>query len=439
MMGRHVISGCALVALVFQLCCNAFCAENLKNGEVLVYAEQEGQGFVFNQEQAQSGYIGDFVRWAGNDIGHIPAKDAWLFVGSSSMRMWRQIKDDLAPLNIIHRGFGGSTMRDVVKFKNFFARYKTANIVVYEGDNDLNTSNLEKADEFLKNCHDFIDTIHQAQPDTRIYFLSPKPSISRWKHRATYEKARAGLKEIAGQNPKVTYIDIATPMLGSDGTPQKDIFLRDNLHMNLKGYEIWTKVIRQELGLKPSVSPVAASTDANSSFLINFGGSSRTKGWNSVVATSHSVSLVDVKGEKTSAALKITQKFSGVNHSGTKRAKTELAIPPEVSANSLYGMKGNTTCSFEINGLDKDKKYAFGFFASRMSVKDNRETTYSVSGISTETVSLNAADNTGKLAQTAGVQPTENGKVVITINKGEHNTNSTGYFYLGALKIAIVE
>ncbi len=250
-MDRHVILVCALAAAVLQLAGSAYCGENLKDGEVLVFASQEGQGFHFNQEQAKSGYIGEFVRWAGNDMGQIPATDSWLFVGSSSMRMWRNIKDDLAPLKIIHRGFGGSTMKDVVKFKNFFARYKAANIVVYEGDNDLNTSNLEKVDEFLANCHAFVDYIHQSQPDTMIYFLSPKPSISRWKHRATYEKARVALQELAGNKPNVRYIDIATPMLGPDGTPKKDIFLGDKLHLNLKGYEIWTEVMRKELGLAP--------------------------------------------------------------------------------------------------------------------------------------------------------------------------------------------
>jgi lysophospholipase L1-like esterase len=443
-MGKHVVVFCTLVAAVFQLCGNAFCGENLKNGDVLVYAEQEGQGFKFDQEQGKNGYIGDFVRWAQYDIGHIPAKDSWLFVGSSSMRMWRNIHDNLAPLNILHRGFGGSTMRDVVRFKNFFARYKASNIVVYEGDNDLNTSDLTKVDAFLKNCREFIDYIHQSQPDTMIYFLSPKPCIRRWAHRATYEKARVALKAMTDQEPKVAYIDIATPMLGNDGTPKKDIFLGDKLHMNLKGYEIWTGVIRKALGLKANVAPEAVSNtpeitdiaNPDHSFFINFGGKSGIKGWNSVTSSAHSGKLVNIKGEKTGVALKITSKFNGTNNSGTKQAKKELNLPSKASANSFYGMKGNETCVFEVSGLSKDKQYQLSFFASRMGANDNRETTYSVSGASTEKVSLNATGNTDKVAEIAGVRPAENGTIVVTVSKGEHNTNSKGYFYLGALKIS---
>ncbi len=40
-----------------------------------------------------------------------PPPGAIVCTGSSSMRMWRSIHEDLAPLTIIHRGFGG---RDVI-------------------------------------------------------------------------------------------------------------------------------------------------------------------------------------------------------------------------------------------------------------------------------------------------------------------------------------
>jgi hypothetical protein len=36
-------------------------------------------------------------------------------------------------------------------------------------------------------------------------------------------------------------------MLGADGKPKPDIFLKDRLHMNLKGYELWTGIIRPYL------------------------------------------------------------------------------------------------------------------------------------------------------------------------------------------------
>ena len=38
-------------------------------------------------------------------------------------------------------------------------------------------------------------------------------------------------------------------MLGSDGLPKPDIFQDDRLHMNRKGYEIWTEIVRPHLRL----------------------------------------------------------------------------------------------------------------------------------------------------------------------------------------------
>jgi lysophospholipase L1-like esterase len=36
-------------------------------------------------------------------------------------------------------------------------------------------------------------------------------------------------------------------MLGPEGTPIKEIYEEDNLHMNAKGYSIWRKEIQSHL------------------------------------------------------------------------------------------------------------------------------------------------------------------------------------------------
>jgi lysophospholipase L1-like esterase len=426
---------------VFALSPVCFSQEGLKDGEIQVFSTKEGQGVVFTQAQAKNRYIGDFIRWAQQDIGHIPApKDSWLFIGSSSMRMWRTIKKDLAPLPIIHRGFGGSTIWDVMTYKDFFARYKAMNIVVYEGDNDLNTTDLAKADKFLKSCREFIDFIHKAQPETMIYFISPKPSISRWSRNATYEKGREGLKAIAAENSKVKYIDVASEMLGSDGKPKKDIFLRDKLHMNSKGYKIWTAVVRKELGLKEKVDEtvvkVSGEAPGDGSLLsLNFGETVNQGGWYSVSNDTMTTRFTGVGG-KGEISVKFTSNFSGVNKHGAKTTKKVLGIPQKVSAFSLWGSKDNKKAVFEISGLDNSKKYQLTFFASRMGAKDNRETTYDIAGASAVKTSLDAANNTDHVAQATGVMPTEEGKITITVTKGEKNTNKSGYYYLNSLKIA---
>jgi lysophospholipase L1-like esterase len=36
-------------------------------------------------------------------------------------------------------------------------------------------------------------------------------------------------------------------MLNEDGTRMSDLYVEDGLHMNPKGYEIWTQLVRESL------------------------------------------------------------------------------------------------------------------------------------------------------------------------------------------------
>lgn len=164
------------------------------------------------------------------------------------MRMWKSIHEDLAPLEVIHRGFGGSTMDQVLVFKDFLARYQAKEIVVYEGDNDI-SSDPASVNRFVKNCRDFIEYMNGRQPDVVIHFISPKPSIARWDNHLRYEEARKQLKALVDEYPNVHYIDVTAAMLDGAGNPRQDIFLGDNLHMNDIGYDIWEKVVREHFDL----------------------------------------------------------------------------------------------------------------------------------------------------------------------------------------------
>lgn len=215
--------------------------------------DESVEQYEFSESQSQARFFGDFRRWSREDVGSIPAdEDAVLFIGSSSIRLWESLSEDMAPRPVIHRGFGGSTMGNVVEFKDFFARYRAKTIVVYEGDNDLKNGDPKKIAEFIENCEVFVNTIHTERPDTEIYFLSPKVSIKRWKHEETYAKARVQLEAFTQNNPRLHYIDIASAMLDEQGEPLEEIFVEDKIHMNAQGYAIWKDIIRDALGLDES-------------------------------------------------------------------------------------------------------------------------------------------------------------------------------------------
>ncbi len=172
-----------------------------------------------------------------------PPKGAIVGTGSSSMLFWRGIKEDLAPLTIIPRGFGGSTMPDLRHFLGELVfRHAPRAVLIYEGDNDVFLGATPA--QILEHFDAIVAAIHERLPKTRIYILAVKPSVARWHLWDAMRATNALFASRAEADPLLTYIDIATPMLNEAGEPRPDIFIRDKLHMNPAGYDIWREVVR---------------------------------------------------------------------------------------------------------------------------------------------------------------------------------------------------
>jgi len=182
------------------------------------------------------------------DSASFPPPGAYLFTGSSTIRKWEDLASDFKEIRVIRRGFGGSTMKDL----NYYARdivlpYKPAVIVVYEGDNDL--SDGQDPGAFIAQCDTFIRTVHRALPDTRIYFLSVKPSFARIGMLPLQDEANIRLKKLARHSPKTRFIDIRQSMYDPGGHLRKELFEPDSLHINRECYSLWTSRIKASLGI----------------------------------------------------------------------------------------------------------------------------------------------------------------------------------------------
>lgn len=182
------------------------------------------------------------------DRAMMPPEGAIVVTGSSSIRRWHPtLKQDLAPLTVIPRGFGGSTMQDVEHFlERIVLAYEPRAVVIYEGDNDTGAYGVPPA-EIAGRLEAVVDRIHAALPATRVYVMSVKPSLAR---AAVWDKAQetnALYQALAAGNGLVSYIDVATPFLGADGKVLDDVFIEDGLHLNEKGTRIWAATIKAAL------------------------------------------------------------------------------------------------------------------------------------------------------------------------------------------------
>lgn len=172
-----------------------------------------------------------------------PPEGAIVCIGSSSMRLWKdRLAVDLHPLTVVPRGFGGSTMYDALHFVDrVVLAYRPRAVLLYEGDNDIA---LGIEPERIRKTFDALVTrVQGLLPEVRIYVLAIKPSIARWSLWPDMREANRLLDEACILDGRLTYIDIATPMLQASGTPRPDIFLSDNLHMNALGYDIWAQTV----------------------------------------------------------------------------------------------------------------------------------------------------------------------------------------------------
>lgn len=176
---------------------------------------------------------------------HPPPRGAIVFVGSSSIRMWKSLAQDFPGHQVINRGFGGSQLADSVHFiDRVILRYQPRQVVIYAGGNDINA---KKSPEVVYG--DFValtDRIRAALPQTRIAYISIAGAPSRW---AQVEQVRQANALIAAHCRRrgLDFINTFPLMLGPDGRPKPDIFLKDNLHMNERGYAIWREAVRPYL------------------------------------------------------------------------------------------------------------------------------------------------------------------------------------------------
>lgn len=179
--------------------------------------------------------------------GFLPNIDV-LFVGSSSVRMWKTLQQDMYPLRVVNNGFGGSTIRDIIYHYNILVKpYNPKKIVLYVENDVIPEDKLDTQTlfEFFKI---FCSKVHKDFPSATLYIVSLKPSPLRFGIYKEQCAINTLLKKYAGSQPLTKYIDVSSDMI-RNGQPDKRLFSEDMLHMNSDGYALWTRIIRKKIKL----------------------------------------------------------------------------------------------------------------------------------------------------------------------------------------------
>lgn len=173
-------------------------------------------------------------------------KDVIVFYGSSSIRKWETLETDMAPFTTVNHGFGGAKVADVTYFVDrLVTPFQPKAVVLFVGTNDINgMSGASKSGEYVfLSSKNLFQTIQSQLPGTPIYYISISPSKARWKVWEEANTANLMISDYASKTDLVTFIDTSSLLLGGDGLPNDDLFVWDGLHLNAKGYEVWTSAV----------------------------------------------------------------------------------------------------------------------------------------------------------------------------------------------------
>jgi lysophospholipase L1-like esterase len=188
----------------------------------------------------------EILAFEARDNTNAPPTNAVLFVGSSSIRMWRSVEQDLPEYRVMNRGFGGSEISDCIYYADrIVTPYKPDVIVFYAGGNDINAG--KSAETVFADFQTFVATAHEKLPKTHIAYISVAPNPARWHQIERVRKANELIQNYTRTDSRLSFINAYPHMLGADGNPKPDIFLKDNLHMNANGYAIWREIVRDHL------------------------------------------------------------------------------------------------------------------------------------------------------------------------------------------------
>lgn len=207
---------------------------------------------IFTQAQDKKpDFWDDIQKFKQEDSLSKPAPNQIVFVGSSSFTKWKDVEDYFPAHKIINRGFGGSTLSDVIRYeKDIIFPYQPKQIVIYCGENDIANDSKVTGKTVYRRFKSLFHDIRKQFPHVHLLYISMKPSPSRWQLR---DKMIDGNRRIAKflarrrPSPPPVYLDVWNSMLGTDGNPMPGIYIEDNLHMNAKGYHIWQKLLEPYL------------------------------------------------------------------------------------------------------------------------------------------------------------------------------------------------
>lgn len=180
------------------------------------------------------------------DRAHPAPRNPILFVGSSSIEKWPDLKAAFPGQPVLNRGISGSKIEDLLHFfDRLVLPYRPAVVVLYGGDNDLDAG--LSVEGTLTLYREFLGRVDRAFPGTPVVLLAVKASPKRIQQLNLQVDLNRRLVELARSRPRTEFLDTFTPLIDAAGRPDPKWFLEDQLHLNASAYTVWNEILRPVL------------------------------------------------------------------------------------------------------------------------------------------------------------------------------------------------
>ena len=213
-----------------------------KLDDILINLNSNYQNWVNNLRKFSDGFDQEIKKLILKKDKLLSKKNLIVFYGSSSFRLWNNLNEDFKSYNVLNYGFGGAFIEDCIRyFDRLFSNINPIAFVLYVGGNDLS---LEYSNRKINSLFKILLTKIKSQfPYTKIICVSIKPSYHRIEKFKKIKNLNTIMKEELMKNGKNSYVDIFRLFLNKDEKIIKSYFVKDNLHLSKKGYEVWKKSI----------------------------------------------------------------------------------------------------------------------------------------------------------------------------------------------------
>ncbi len=170
-----------------------------------------------------------------------PVPNPAVVYGSSSIRLWTTMAEDLKSERTVNAAFGGSTLEACSYFfERIVPPLGPASLVVYAGDNDLGDG--RSPEHVLASFRQLAAKVDRACGPISFGFISIKPSPARGDLLDDIRRANELVRGEIERRPHGFFVPLFDAML-LDGKPRPELFLDDGLHLGPAGYELWTQLL----------------------------------------------------------------------------------------------------------------------------------------------------------------------------------------------------